>query len=322
MSELTLEEWELPHRSSELLTGPVHWSKKLHWKGKNRHMGARIVQVRKRISIVFACDLDEPELGNWVTCSLLDAIYLHRYPNHGWFEYLDDYLQRAAEGERVAFGRFNVWSARRCALVMEDGRGSWLRYGPRIFIPSAFKLEGLNKNMWFRSSRDTREVIQQQWQGDTDVRFAYEWSRLGYQEKRSLWFGQPHRVEEVTSLMRLVLKVASIDHPDCRSLSWSIEERSQERCTASVHNRSDESSLMEEEYLQRWHTLFCQWLKNPNREELMSHSCMNKFLGDNWSLVSVVEDAPTQHERLEAHLRLREWLEHNAPDQIEALLPL
>lgn len=73
--------------------------------------------------------------------------------------------------------------------------------------------------------------------------------------------------------------------------------------------------------LERWEKfLLSYFAPNWRADWIDGYKCAAEFWQRRWLAGVHIQQPPTMHERLEARLQLRQWLEQNAPEQIDKLL--
>lgn len=169
---------------------------------------------------------------------------------------------------------------------------------------------------------DVREQLKREWNTPNSyARFAWEWKQVSSEQKAAMWQQQQRRLEEMQGLMRWVLW--------CLPEVW--EEADELNLFYTAHEVtsswfSNWKDRVRHPILTEGHSiLVANWGAELQRRFVPLHHIalleLNPDIGFSAEKYPPAVVAPTMHEKLEARLKLREWLEENAPDKIEALLP-
>ena len=146
--------------------------------------------------------------------------------------------------------------------------------------------------------------------------FSWRWARMSEQERRAWFYDAPDGFHALEHLVRLVLQSADEIWEENPKISWA---RYLGNSDGLLLNEAGKSVAREKEEprLHFWRTffdeLFCrsQWEiieHQPNvREWLLEQS--------SYGYMRIEVSRPTAHERLEARLELRGWLEQNVSSQ-------
>ena len=302
MSDFELEAWEVGPRCKEKTAG----------RSQREYLGKkwRAVEMRHKKFVVFVRDVRAEHQGNWMIAAM------EGNQPRVWSPRPDIATSPPNINVDHGMGRFFVWGDE-MMFLLSNGDGVWLDAQLRAEVPFRSSVpQGIVEN----SSRETFEWLTRELGEDSDVALARRWRTFDDEEKMAVLFGGQNHLDATRELMSAVLvSDENLWHTD-RISRWRI----------SQNDLWGKLFLSEERQHRGWSTFMVDWAETivslcitPRiAVPIQSHPCVFQFSQTNDNYVEVeVSGPPTQHERLEARLRLREWLEQNAPDKLEELLP-
>ena len=173
------------------------------------------------------------------------------------------------------------------------------------------------------NKQETIETLRNTWNNqDSDIRFAWEWSRLNDADKNQLLMGETGNLRKLEQVMRQVL-VATTQ-------LWELHDRWMWKLTPYESSNDgffyDISSFEEDNVVWSHHwQKFLRLRYAPQwRQDLIErYECAREFYysSSNFTIGLVeVNHPPTAHEQLEAKLALRDWLANAATPDVAAVL--
>lgn len=207
-------------------------------------------------------------------------------------------------------------------VLLTPTLSAWLADGSNHFVRS----EQMCLFHWtlVASNGQKREALLNAWNDEnSDVRFAWNWAQLSRDERMARLCGFSSNWGDLRRVMRSVLQCASLLWEHGRAWSWTLHrEFNHHGWLFNPFDRRDTAFASHLRHWQEW--LFGWFVPSLHTEWLERHVCAREFWSGAQSLESVRVDAPpTMHERLEARLELREWLQDKTtPSQIDKLLAI
>lgn len=176
---------------------------------------------------------------------------------------------------------------------------------------------------WDTSQDEARERLWRVWNdSSSDARFAWSWAQKNRDQKMAQLCGFDGNWSELERVMRLVLLDTASLWQRGHAWRWSLHHEFAGRgWLFNQFNRSDTTQNLR---LTVWQEFLYDHFVPDLRAELMEHVCAREFWQHAGELQNVqLSEAPTMHERIEARLQLREWLQDKAaPNEMEKLLAL
>lgn len=218
---------------------------------------------------------------------------------------------------------FAEQEAPRLTLLLPPSRGEWLEgWGTGELSRIKTTPFVLSRSIEQATEAEAADILKRDWSDEnSDARFAWNWALLSDEEKVALVCGFDGNWSEVKRLMRRILQQTSALWESGSAWSWTIHhEFGAHSWLVNLSNQTDRSQSAR---LNRWgEWLFAHFFATFQTQLIKNHSCVSQFWEHVISLAVVqLSEPPTMHERLEARLALREWLEGKAaPDEIERLL--
>lgn len=166
---------------------------------------------------------------------------------------------------------------------------------------------------------------------DAGPQFAYRWFLANPDERADLWRREVEKFKQLEALMKAALyglpevwaKVEAIrlylPHV-CRANCWFEVKSSYPQPFPDLSARTTELAL---KWGQLWQTHFLPvhvFSLQTNNNSLSQKNSLSKVDFD-LPFQGAVAHAPTAHEQIEACLHLRAWLQRNAPEHLDELLP-
>ena len=290
-----LEKWEVPPGADiENVSVPIEFGP-VEWNSEQTRVSARWLEFKSGEALAFFrphCDAI-----NYVV-TREDETLLHMASKHVNSKILGQTVRSATCEEQSHFGRLFYIHGE--YLIFREGQGLWesqdywQRESP-LEIP-------FDANT--TASIDVFDWLQAQWNDvDSEVRIAWEWNRKTEPEQ-TRWLGTiVPRWNELHDLMRAAACVAELPTGE----RWILNH-------FDTHNHAPE--LLGR--LQPLRKLFqARFSFAPLAESYP------EFLREYFAMaarhVQVIGEEFSAHERLEAALFLRDWLAHNAPEQLDLI---
>jgi len=199
-----------------------------------------------------------------------------------------------------------------CVFINEN-EGGWFGKELAPFLLPFSHLEAPSKTIFDWIKEQKNDV-------NSEVRFALGWSNWDDETRAHHADGV---LPEWRELRRLMRAVALLDPELNEGLVWHLGD---EKCPSGVGDNPPHH-LLPFSYdqlaarLQRWSEVFKpHFFPFPLLPENAPLVLQNYF-ADAANTLSVRGEGASAHQKLEARLQLRQWLERNAPDQIETMLP-
>lgn len=213
----------------------------------------------------------------------------------------------------------------RLGLLSLPANGFWLRdWKGRQWRGEGVTPCQLNFDLAATNEVEARELLLRAWSDpQSDARFAWDWARTSRDQKMASLCGYKGQWSELARVMRLVLLCASDIWQRGSAWNWSLHPQFAARgWLVNSSNRRDNSP---DAHFAVWQELlFERFVPCFSTETLERHVSAREFWLHAETLQSVrLDTPPTMHERLEARLELRVWLQDKAaPSEIEKLLAL
>lgn len=296
---------------------------------------------------VFARPVESHDEGNWLVCEAKQNVYHSFWSKR---EHLERIVQSlCANDGQFLMARFLTvseqfflaeseelyWSVDpgNSIILFEDGEGYWYSNGGEVLARFGFSLEeGTLRN-------DVRAVVRafDQWlsDSDSDIAFARRWNMLqgeahdeDTQKRANLVLGGEEKQKEIESVMRWTVLCEPLLWQMGDEWAWVLDRRD----LGPLMNHDQAVNLFGRNFQQKFPFVYRmqQFLLQHHIPGLchplwQKHRCtmefpsLNDYLGERFAAVEI-KGQPSAHERLEARLQLRDWLQQNAyPDEIEAI---
>jgi hypothetical protein len=294
----------------------------VEWQGRARPVVARLEQAPSPLKgAVVVCRLeDAPEEGEWLVLQGLSQP-LRSIRRHNEI-ILRRTVRNAFSRRGLTVGQFLELDVPRAPgrVLLSPDLCAWLTDEQNHFARR--DASGLFRWKPLLPTVQLQEQLQREWeQPHSDARFAWGWAQLSRDEKMARVCGFNGNWGELRRVMRLVLLCSGELWNRASSWNWSLHHEFGGR--GWLVNFSDRRDTSQSARFAQWQTfLFERFAPDLQSELLKKHLCAREFWRGAGALESVRLDAPpTMHERLEARLELRAWLEGRAmPDEIERLL--
>ena len=177
----------------------------------------------------------------------------------------------------------------------------------------------------FPPGGDLRQSLQQSLDGSlTTVRAAWEWKNLEENERLARIELAQSRLDEVQqvgswALQSAPLKWENLDHVLFFSQKGKIALIPIGNFFPAKPIENFFPTIAQGKFFEMWWSNLLAKIFAPQHSLVLRFN-RNGDLGDsNDFSLKINSSTPTHHERIEARLRLREWLEHNAPDRMDLL---
>lgn len=201
-------------------------------------------------------------------------------------------------------------------LMNSTGQGKWIaNNGSREHMWTSCRVDG---------AIDAKRLEAQLEQSDSDLRFSLLYDQISYDEVMSralLWPRMEKR--EFYGLARAVLRChpRRLQHSGLWTwmLNFCAEGLVGFLFTPKLQQLGPPELDETDEFLQNWARALSPFAPIWNEAAMEQHPCLQE--ARNRPVASIRCETPTQHERLEAALQLRDWAKRNVPDQMSELLP-
>lgn len=321
MERFDLATWELAPDSPEKLEGVAQARVRADWLGEEREFLLREVEVTKDLRIVFLRERESGDAGNWAFC------------NHSSWSKKSNSLSRIRhrlqpfEGKTLTFLNelYRVihlsFLPGRTLTVKPSGEVSFESYEQRR-RPTRFRLSrsGLERE----TASYCVELLQREFNTpDSRGQFALHWEQLNFEE-RADFLVRCHQgsYSQMRRLLRDVLVHAVQPNADFKECSWvcHINPKLDAHSNIWLRNSSPrEQEFAETPHLCNWRRALIAWFA-PQFIQTLAPEHQSAWIWRDqirdWSLCTVSTEIPTQHERLEAALRLRDWARGKVPDEL------
>ena len=318
----------------------------VEWQGRPRGVVARLECWPGSKRAVLVCDLDDE--GEWIVARG-GAPWLvsrpKRWLHRGWAcdtatratvapaqlkrlssRELGRIVKAACAGGDLYLARLvcgddplDAPAAQLCGLEL----CSWIGWEPDQ-TPACFVLSPANREL---ARTRWRYALQEEFQQvESDCRFAWTW--FGWSEVERIHYSglasnALFRILGMHEAMNNVLKVCASLWEKSPGWTWLLHFPPQMAPWVLLADGRGHSPLGE---LQAWHDFLMSYLVPDVREDwLRDHVCVRDFWLEHQRplVIAQVRVAPTAHERLEAKLALRAWLQNKAkPEKINQLLSM
>lgn len=214
-------------------------------------------------------------------------------------------LLKAATGNLVPLRFFWLASYRPCWIFSSRCAWSYSKYPSGIFrLP-------FDEN---EASATIYQWLQESW-GDknSEARFAYDWCNWSYQKHFDFLCEKLVGLRELMEMARLVAICEELDE----DYEWYLGTEnlaSEIRGTTRQFFPSEEFAAR----FQRWSNILNSHFDLVPLDE-NEPLCLLEYAQLQLSHLKVRGENATAHERIEAALKLREWLRKNAPDRMDLL---
>ena len=152
--------------------------------------------------------------------------------------------------------------------------------------------------------------------------FAHLWLQATPAERAEIWRAQVEKRAELEQLMKWVSwcvpeiwaqtgRIQLCSTRAYRADEWFFASDNRPYHSPQLSIRAENLILQWGQFWQaRFLPIYALWLQENNHDLEFSMPTLGATI-----------QAPTAHEQLEAHLHLRDWLQRNAPEQLDELLP-
>jgi len=321
----------------------------IHSQGRARIVVARVEQLPTsppRATLVLSFP-DAPEDGEWLLCNGERDIYTLGNPAH-LLRFHTVYHPHSRELEEWA--ELSPRRVEKVRSLIERALGE-TRKGLRVVravelpdLPHAPRIALLwpSKGIWFENRQPQHDQITPfvapgfdfwsqgasapawlQWQlndPDSDARFAWQWA--SWSEKERVWrsCGSQFDAREVQQVMKWVLFGADALWRRAANWEWALQP---DYASYGWLRSWPERDVGLDTHLSVWQEWLFAFLAPAWRADWLEHLCVREFWGQRNLVEVVLEVVPTMHERLEARLELRAWLQGKAtPDEVERLISI
>lgn len=296
MNEFLLEAWEVPVGRDATKTparvefGPVEWN------GEKTMISALGVRLQSREVVAFF----HPD-GVEANFAVLQGQSLCPFSSQLDIGKLERIVRQSIKGEQFSCGRLFYLEGQTCLLSPRET--VWV--APRsqqwdsVF---SFPFDAMKE-----PSPRVFQWLQQQWnEPHSEVRFAWEWNRKNAQERHEFLEATVWRWRELFDVMRAAAIIEELPE----HASWILDH-------VDTHNHSPELLARLKPWRELIETHFLPFEPLPDS----APECLRDYFQFVSNHIQVEGENCSERQHLEARLELRQWLEHNAPDEIERLLP-
>ena len=314
MSEITLRSWELPVGCPAPLSAPIDAEIEA---GK-----IRMVETEKGIFWVFF----QPR-NHWQSHYLVRELIRSepaRWKTRKSPDELAKIIRKATRGDQFSLARFFFLSAPQNAVVFWSQKEcSWINLQS---LPPFGERSRVAFHVWpsvqKRASPLVHQWILEQWEkADSQVSFSWQWARMSHDERIALLYPEADDFRELLRLMKWVVQCDAqlsevVDEflGAGQDIIWPLFRY--------YRNDSNHVIPMLTRQSARWgHLLRTHFHSLPPLEMFRPPLCVKEWDKEMREIPTVRTHRVSLHERLEARQNLRDWLQINAPEQIERLLP-
>jgi len=302
MSDFELEAWEVPPGIEQGGSEPYAPIGPLSWKGRQMMFSFRLVNWDDIRNVAFF----RAQNGG-INHVILDGAGFcipWLFPSDLTQDKVADILRDSLNGKQFHYGR--LFQVEDGLCIVEGKRIGWLNLRADLTI----LLVPFNP-MVGQSERVFEWLQGQLNKPNSEVRFSYDWSCMGEEQIYQFYCECIPRWREIHEVMTWVAQLEGL--PDGHPW-WPNRIRLPE--APEIEKR-----------LAMWGKAL-YFLFQPDGRRLFwelrfpknSPKCLLKHFHGASSNIHIYGASASAHQRLEARLQLREWLEANAPDQIEKLL--
>lgn len=294
-----IEEWEIPPGAdASNLSVPIEFGP-VEWNGAETIISARTVKVADRHEMVFF----RPHCGStnfiilakWAMCPYYRH-YLRRKKNPNELQQI---IEESIQVDSLRFGRSFYVADQFC--IFSRSKFFWSRRD--IFFDLSFSTPEIIGNY---PSPQIFQWVSQQWQNpNSDVRYAWEWSRKTEAERRQYIEDNVPHWRELMNLTRALVIVEKVP----RDLPWSL------KMPINSSGYSEETLAR----LQLWRELLKDRFFPFEPFSESSPQCLNDYFEFISTRFLVKGEDYSAHQQLEARLYLRDWLQCNAPDHLHLI---
>lgn len=329
-----LAPWELAPDSPEKLEGVASGRVRASWLGEEREYLLREVEIAPKRFIVFAREVGSDDEGNWLLHYAHKSSWISLYTRGANRTYNNEDLGLKLEALGVA--RL-IWTSIEahgnslpyCATFNSEGQGCFQRPSPfpikpevTEWLPFSYDASGLasaNCDDWKRRFESELNT------SDSDVNFSLYWANLTFQQRADAVINFRHGYySQLIQIMTWVLLSDS-------GISWTTFPWCWRFCFLENHdsfwqhiwNSNWEAGSFNQQdtscFCNLWREGILGWFGvSINKRLIKAHYCVDRFCGekDGVRLMQVEVSPPTQHERLEARLQLRDWARGKVPDEL------
>lgn len=322
-----LAPWELAPDSPENLEGVAQARITTNWLGDEREFLLREVEVAPEQFIVFAREVDSEDEGNYV-------LYNSRC---AWVSVEMSWRTRAFNAANL------ILKAQHCLA------GRWFFVCVRLEekqVPAYVIVNNEEQAIfqWLyprKSDRDFERSLPFRWpcadlahapspvwlarlrsgleQPLSVANFALRWLQLDFDTRANVaMVCRRGSYRELLQVMKWVLICDSDISWFSFEWHWEFDFLEHgEEMSQWLWSQDGKDEQRNSDFCAQWRMATLGWFgAHLNQELLESHRCVQMFCGDNHELMCVSASPPTQHERLEAALRLRDWARGKVPDEL------
>jgi len=332
--------WELSPDSPEKLEGVASGRIKAHWLGDEREFLLREVEIGPEQFVVFAREVDSLDEGNWMlhpensqwkampfdwvgvslpTTRAPNAMNLFSRTSHvelGRLFHLNlkDY---SLSGSAYAFinsqGEVRLWN-----FLPKSGIKNQIghRNEESLYVTiDAESLENVSALQW-------RERLEKEFRiASSNARFALEWQLLSFEQRCQCVLDLSNGdYIQMKRMFTLALSVADFGVSTGDVLDWNYSwEHDESGQCLYVRNSSknSEEEIEPSEFLCIWRQALLNWFAPTLSEQVADKNwCVRSWNADNHEIFAVCISLPTQHQRLEAALELRDWARGKVSEEL------
>lgn len=322
----------------------------VEWCERQRPIEVRLEKWPQSRGVVLVCHFeDDPEYGEWVVLDGRRRPHFVGKPEKLLFtrtqwniatrcpfttrHFKEKQLERLKTVVRLAFGgyySFRVgrvleipdWSGAPRLLLWHSDSAWWCRDWD-LWEVTRF---GWSPSPLHLSPRQMQDSVSAKWnEADSDMRFAWQWANWDEAERLRQSTGYQGDFGELEQVMKWVLTCLPTTGDKALEWTWNLLGHRlgiETEIVYFLHAYSDQwedtQDTDEDRFIKVWSDLLsAHFLPHWRRDWTKHHVCVREFWASR-SLCEVERDEPpTMHERLEARLELRDWLQQNAPDQAD-----
>lgn len=315
-----LEPHHLPPGSDAVLEAPAEAVLELEWKGKKREVAFRWMRFGRFAHLLWVRVDGELWLATQHPRTSFEAPMKWRLPQRSPRKLLS--IARTIEGgHALGLARAFFQAAPiepQFVMSRADGRGVWLDSNLEIVGEFAPESEAnADSTAW-------KKAFEAAYNDEaSDARVAWNWAAMSDDERRAWLYEGSHGLNAIEKIVRLVLQSADELWEHHEGLCWAHDFSWVEGALSNEQGWFIDARK-EAPRLERWRRFVDKRLWKPRFWMVARHRLVRQWIQSehpSWD-VRVEVSKPSFHERLEARLELRAWLDQNTSlQQRRWLLP-
>ena len=291
-----LEPWEIPPGAdANNLSVPIEFGP-IDWNGVQTMISARTVEIPTTRNLKWNLALVHPHSTKTNFMPLMKYTIIPNRILSFHISELENIIIKRIKESPDRFGRTFYVAEQLC--IVSQNKFLWSQKS--IFFDSSFSTP---EDMCKEPSLTVFQWLSQEWKNpDSEVRYAWEWSRKAETERRQYLKDNVPRWEELINLMRAIVCIEKLP----KDAPWSLEgpiNRQKYSAEALVRSHFWRELLKDK---------FIPFEPFPDS----SPQCLNDYLKAVPNRIVMRGFEFSAHEQLEAKLYLRDWLQRNAREHL------